>query len=91
MVTALTYKDSDPSLLVNWALEFLIEKGHRVGESFLNADRVVVVTVDTKIMRVAESGDIVNLTAGYADWPHRVAQFGDWLQEHSRTRAKSKN
>jgi hypothetical protein len=82
MVTALTRRDSDPSLLVNWALRFLEEKKHSIGESVLNTDHKRVIAVDGKDLLVAESGDIVNLASGYDDWPQRYAQFGEWIQEH---------
>lgn len=82
MVTALTYRHSDPTLLVNWALQFLEEKKHRVGEEHLDKDRMLVIPVDGQDMIVADAGEIVNLASGYDDWPVRYAQFGEWIQEH---------
>ncbi len=82
MVTALTYRNSDPMLLVNWALQFLEEKKHRVGEAHLDKDNLLVIQVDGKDLIVEENGGIVNLASGYNDWPLRYAQFGEWIQEH---------
>jgi hypothetical protein len=82
MVTALTYRNSDPTLLVNWALQFLEEKKHRVGEEHLDKDNMLVIPVDGKDLIVEENGDIVDLASGYDDWPQRYAQFGEWIQEH---------
>lgn len=67
MVAALAYKDSDPSLLVNWALKLLEEKGHHIGESFLSGDRKLVITVDKKDLIVEENGGIVDLASRYPE------------------------
>jgi hypothetical protein len=86
MITPLTRKDADPSLLVNWALRFLEENKHRVGDSFLNANRVLVIPVDGKDLIVEENGDIVKMASKYSDWPQRREQFVAWVEEHTRKR-----
>lgn len=50
-------------------------------DAFLSPERIDMIWIDGKAMKVEEDGEILRLAESYPDWPGRLAMFNAWLHE----------